>query len=148
MLQRSYQRLAHSHIFALAVGVGLIANGAIAGAADSQILSIELNKLEPFGGGCRAYVVITNASEASFQSMKFDLVLFQPDKVISRRLSVDFAPLMAAKKTVKVFDIPGTSCDKIASVFVNDVTECSGSVAMDCFAKTTFSSKAVASMTK
>jgi hypothetical protein len=119
-------------------------------AADAPALGVELNKLETFDKGCRAYVVINNTSEAAFQSIKLDLVLFQPDGVIARRFAVDLAPLKAAKKTVKLFDIDGLGCDKISSVLVNDVMECKSEAGpqADCLSKMSLSSVAGAPLTK
>ena len=117
--------------------------------ADAPTLAIELNKLETFDKGCRAYVVINNAGDA-FQVVKLDLVLFQPDGVIARRFAVDLAPLKGSKKTVKLFEIEGLACDKISSVLVNDVMECradAGAVT-DCLAKMSFSSVAGPALSK
>jgi hypothetical protein len=47
---------------------------------------------------------------------------------------VDLGPLKADKRSVKLFDIEGTSCDQVGSFLINDVMECkaeSGPVA-DC----------------
>ena len=132
-------------VIALA-GAGLPA----AHAADQPALAVELNKLETFDKGCRAYVVVNNTSETAFQSVKLDLVLFQPDGVIARRFAVDLAPLKATKKTVKLFDIEGLACDKISSVLVNDVMECKteSGVQSDCLSKLGLSSVAGAPLTK
>lgn len=92
--------------------------------AASAAPSIELNKLEPVEKGCRAYLVVNNSASVTYQSYKIDLVLFQTDGVIGRRFSIDLAPLRPAKKTVKLFEIDGMSCDKIGSFLVNDVMEC------------------------
>ena len=119
-------------------------------AADSHGLGVELNKLETYDKGCRAYVVINNTGDTAYQSVKLDLVLFQPDGVIARRFAVDLAPLKATKKSVKLFDIDGLACDKISSVLVNDVLDCKaeqGPVA-DCLAKMTLTSVAGAPLTK
>lgn len=113
-------------------------------AADPATLGVQLNKLETYDKGCRAYVVINNATDVGYQAAKLDLVLFQPDGVIARRFAIDLAPFRAAKKTVKLFDIEGLACDKISSVLVNDALECradTGPVA-DCLAKLSFSSVA------
>jgi hypothetical protein len=87
-------------------------------------VNLELNKLEPVDKGCRAYVVVNNTGDTSYQSFKVDLVLFQTDGVIGKRFSIDLAPLHPKKKTVKLFDIDGMSCDKIGSLLINDVMEC------------------------
>ncbi len=92
--------------------------------AASSDLHIELNKLETSDKGCRAYVVINNAAETTYQSYKIDLVLFQTDGIIGKRFSIDLAPLKAKKKLVKLFEIDGIQCDKIGSFLVNDVMEC------------------------
>jgi hypothetical protein len=121
-----------------------------ASAADAPPLGVELNKLEIYDKGCRAYVVINNAGDSALQSVKLDLVLFQPDGVIARRFAVDLAPLKAAKKTVKLFDIEGLTCEKISSVLVNDVMECKSDTGpiSDCLSKMSLSSVAGAPLTK
>jgi hypothetical protein len=100
--------------------------------SDAKPINLELNKLEPVDKGCRAYIVVNNAGDTEYKSFKVDLVLFQTDGVIGKRFSIDLAPLHPKKKTVKLFDIDGMSCDKIGSLLVNDVMECkSGTGAVD-----------------
>jgi len=113
-------------------------------------LGVELNKLEAYEKGCRAYVVINNTSDIGYQSVKLDLVLFQPDGVIARRFAVDLAPLKASKKSVKLFDIENLTCDKISSVLVNDVMECKSDTGpvTDCLAKMSLTSVSGAPLTK
>lgn len=119
-------------------------------AADAPMLAVELNKLETYDKGCRAYVVVNNPGEQAFQTVKVDLVLFQPDGVIARRFAVDLGPLKSVKKTVKLFDVEGLACDKIASVLVNDVMECKADsgVIPDCLTKMSLSSVAGAPLNK
>ncbi len=92
--------------------------------AEPKALSIELNKLEPQGTGCRAFVVVNNDDDAAYKTFKLDLVLFQQDGVIGRRVALDLAPLKAKKRTVKLFDFDNMSCDKIGSFLINDAVEC------------------------
>ena len=87
-------------------------------------VNIELNKLEPVDSSCRAYLVVNNATDTSYQSYKVDLVLFQADGVIGKRFSLELGPLRPKKKTVKLFDIEGTACDQVGSFLINDVMEC------------------------
>jgi hypothetical protein len=98
-----------------------IANPAL---AQSSGVTVELNKLEPQGTGCRAYLVVNNESSTVYQTLKLDLVLFQPDGVIGRRFAIDLAPLKAAKRAVKLFDLDNVACDKIGSFLINEVVEC------------------------
>jgi hypothetical protein len=92
--------------------------------ADTPSISVELNKLEPTGDSCRAYLVVNNEGEVGLKTLKLDLVLFQSDGVIGRRFAVDLAPLRPGKRSVKLFDIDGTSCDSVGSFLINDVMEC------------------------
>jgi hypothetical protein len=87
-------------------------------------ITVELNKLETVEKGCRVYTVVDNPGQTAFQTFKLDLILFHTDGVIGRRLMLDLAPLKSAKKTVKMFDLDGTQCDKIGSFLVHDVMEC------------------------
>ena len=106
-------------------------------AQQDNTISLELNKLEPSDKGCRAYVVVSNPSATSYDAFKLDLVMFQADGIIGRRFAVDLAPVRSSKRTVKLFELDGTSCDGIGSFLVNDVMECrsdAGPVA-DCLAR-------------
>lgn len=119
-------------------------------AAEGPSLSVELNKLEPQGKACRAYLVIDNLSDAAYQALKLDTYLFRTDGVIDRRLLIDLAPMQATKRSVKPFDLDGIACDAIGSFLVNNVTECrdaSGPVA-DCLSRLRFTSRASATLSK
>jgi hypothetical protein len=87
-------------------------------------VTIELNKLEPNGEACRAYLVVKNAGAAAFESLKLDLVMFDRDGVVAKRLAVQAAPLPVGKTSLKVFDITGHDCTGIGSILLNDVLEC------------------------
>lgn len=122
--------------------------GAAAAAAE-PLLTVELNKLEPTEKGCRVYLVVSNPGTVVYPSVKLDLVTFQPDGVIGRRVAIDIGPVRPVKKAVKLFDIDATACDRIASVLVNDVLECraeSGPVP-DCLSRIAFASLAPAALT-
>jgi len=108
---------------ALGFALACLSSGAPA-LADMPSVSVELNKLEPNGGSCRAYLVVNNESKTGLKAFKLDLVLFQSDGVIGRRFAVDLAPLRPSKRSVKLFDIEGTSCDSVGSFLINDVVEC------------------------
>lgn len=97
---------------------------AVGANAAPAALTVELNKLETEGTGCRAYVVVTNDAAVQYQTLKVELILFQPDGVIGRRFSIDLGPLKASKRTVKLFDLDNIACDKIGSFLLNDVVEC------------------------
>jgi len=86
---------------------------------------IELNKLEPLESACRAYLLFENRTAAEFQSLKLDLVMFNPEGIINRRLAVEGGPLPANKTSVKLFDIEGVSCDAVSRVLLNGVLSCS-----------------------
>jgi hypothetical protein len=140
MMQRAFQTLT-SVVVGAAVLLGPVATRQNAIAQDAKAkadggISLELNKLEASDKGCRAYVVVSNPTDATYDAYKLDLVMFQPDGIIGRRFAVDLAPLRPSKRTVKLFELDGTQCDGIGSFLVNDVMECrasSGPVS-DCLA--------------
>ena len=51
-------------------------------------LKIELTQLETVEGACRAYLLFENKSGSAFDSLKLDLVMFDPNGVINKRLAV------------------------------------------------------------
>ena len=115
-------------VLGLALGTGLAAVSALADPAPAapgeKALAIELNKLEPNGEACRAYLVLKNGSARAFESLKLDLVMFDSDGVVAKRLAVQAAPLPSGKTSLKVFDITGHGCGAIGSILLNDVLAC------------------------
>ena len=103
---------------------GFSATSAMAQAAGGETVSIELNKLEPQGDACRAYLVIKNTGEQAFDSLKLDLVMFDKGGVVAKRLAVQAAPLPVGKTSLKVFDVEGHGCADIGSILLNDVMDC------------------------
>ena len=87
-------------------------------------VSIELNKLEPNGGACRAYLVLENGTARSFEALKLDLVMFDTDGIVAKRLAVQAAPLAAGKTSLKVFDMTGLPCERVGRLLLNDVMDC------------------------
>ena len=146
---KRFPRLASGPAVVLA---GLLALGSMPGlhAAEAQQVSVELNKLEAQGKSCRAYVVVDNPSDAAFQTLKLDLVFFQTDGTIGRRLAFDLAPLRPVKKTVKTFDLEGVGCETIGSVLVNDVLDCRDAAGpvQGCLDRLKFSSRSAATLGK
>jgi hypothetical protein len=89
-------------------------------------LKIELNKLESVEGACRAYMLFENKSGTAFDSLKLDLVMFDPNGVINKRLAVEGAPLPVGKTSVKLFDIKDLACAEVDRILLNDVLSCRG----------------------
>src|SRR5262245_32361098 len=120
------------------------------GAAEPPQISVELNKLEPQGPVCRAFLVVANDSQSELTDLKLDIVLFQPDGVIGRRFIVNLAPLKAQKRSVKQFDLEGTACDQVGSLLINDVIECESpsGVVENCLAGLTVKSLTKVQLTK
>jgi hypothetical protein len=129
---------------------GAVLFGLGAATAQEPPVSIELNKLEPQGKTCRAYIVIQNKGTNNYQELKLDIVLFKPDGVIGKRFAVDLAPLKADKRTVKLFDIEDTACEEVGSFLINDVMECKADTGplTDCLKDLNVSSRTNVELTK
>lgn len=115
------------------LGTILAFAGAAARAAE-PLVSVELNKLEAHGDACRAYLVLENKTNDAFQSLKLDLVTFDPQGVVAKRLAVETAPLAASKTSITVFDIAKQDCSGIGRVLLNSILTCrqAGSPRTDC----------------
>jgi hypothetical protein len=140
-----FQPTATASRFGGAVALCLVAivGGLVPARAQTASVAIELNKLEPRdGGGCRAYMVVTNSDTAEYDSFKLDLVMFQSDGVIGRRFAVELGPLKSSKKSVKLFDLEDMACDKLGSFLINDVLECKSNAQVldNCLSRMTVSS--------
>ena len=143
----SYRAFAAFRVPAFVAVLGALTTPVFAGANQPAAApaaggtALELNKLETYDKGCKAYLVVNNTSDAAYQSFKLDLVLFQADGVIGRRFALDLAPLKPQKRTVKLFELEGVGCDKIGSFLINEVMECKTDAGpqADCLQKMTTS---------
>ena len=126
----------------------LIASNAAIG-SDESIL-VELNKLEPNESDCRAYLVLENRSSSAFESLKLDVVVFDTDGIVAKRLAVEAAPLPLGKTSLRVFDIGGLPCDRVGRVLLNEVMTCAddSQARGDCLALMSTSSRARISFIK
>lgn len=88
---------------------------------------IELNKLEQQGDACRAYLLFENENGPDYPVYRLDLVLFDKQGRIDRRIAVDASPLRAGKSVVKLFDLTGLQCDGISKILLNDIAPCEDS---------------------
>ncbi|MGI3210867.1 hypothetical protein ACROSR_07080 [Roseovarius tibetensis] len=111
-----------------AVATIVALSGDASGAQDADTgptLAVELNKLEQTGAACRSYMVLSNRTETPLDTLSLDLVVFDTDGVIERRLAVALGPLDAGRTQVKAFDMAELDCDIVGRVLLNEVLTCS-----------------------
>lgn len=121
---RRYRPASGLPVNILCSAVAALCLGTVGAAAQSAPVSVELNKLEQTGADCRSYMVITNGTDAALDSLSLDLVVFDDDGVIDRRLAVELGPVDAGRTRVKVFDMAGLGCDGVSRILINDVLAC------------------------
>ena len=107
-------------------------------------LKLQLNKVETAGEACRITMVIDNSKGAGLKTYKVDLFAFDTEGVAQKRVAVELGPLPPRKTTVKIFDFPGITCNKVGRVLLNDVLTCDGGDAAReaCLARTETETKA------
>ncbi|MEP3330023.1 hypothetical protein [Sedimentitalea sp.] len=121
------------------------------GHAETGRLTVELNKTEEIdGGGCRAFFLFRNETASSFDGFEMSLAIMDTGGVIDRLLSIDAAPLPVARTTLKLFEIPDTSCANISEILLHEMTSCKqqNQTEMDCFPILDLNSKASAVLVK
>ena len=119
--------------------------------ADSDRLLVELNKFEEIdGGGCRAFFLFRNQTDNSFEGFEMSLAILDTNGVIDRLLAIDAAPLPVARTTLKLFEIPETTCAGISEILLHEITSCRPQNAdeMDCFPILDLNSKTTAALVK
>ncbi len=95
-------------------------------ADDPGRLGIELNKLDQVEETCRVYFVFENALDHKLETLQLELVLFDTNGFIKRRLTLDAAPIAKDKTSVKLFDLPETQCTDVGRILINDVVKIAG----------------------
>lgn len=105
----------------------VLAGGRAAVAEDEASVAIEFNKLEQQDNACRAYLVVENKSPNAFETLQLDLVMFDTDGVVAKRLALETAPLPVGKTSLRAFDVEDLACDQVGRVLLNDVMTCQDS---------------------
>jgi len=130
---RHLQTLAFSVAFGCLAGVSGIP---VASFAQTGKLTVELNKFEAEeGGGCRAFFLFRNQTGLTFEGFEMSLAILDGAGVIDQLLTIDAAPIPVARTTLKLFEIPQTSCDAISEILLHEIASCrpQNAVEMDCF---------------
>ena len=71
---------------------------------------------------CRMTFVVENKS-AALDSLKLDLVVFNTESIVYRRILTEMGPVRAGRTMVKTFAIE-TKCASVGAVLVNDISAC------------------------
>jgi len=90
------------------------------------VITLELNKLEPATGGCRAYFVVENRTAEGVRELRLDTFIFDAGGQITRRIGLTFPDIRSDRTKVVPFDLNGAACPEIGRVLVNDVLACTG----------------------
>ena len=85
---------------------------------------VELNKLEPAGGACRSYFIVTNGSPEAPKELRLTVYLFDKTGVILRSMSLTFNDIRGERSKIVLFELPETNCADLGRLVVNEVTSC------------------------
>lgn len=97
------------------------ADAATSKGAGSGQLGIELNKLEQVDSTCRVFFVFQNQLDTKLEALQLELVLFDTEGFVKRRLTLDAAPIAEDKTSVKLFDLTDTQCERVGRILINDL---------------------------
>jgi hypothetical protein len=118
--------------------------------AASAPIRLELNRLEPDGDNCRAYLLIDNSSGTAHRSFKVDLFVLDTEGIAAKRVVLELGPVAAKKTLIRLFDIQGVPCTKFGKVLLNDVLGCETGSGdhQNCLASTSTDSKSSVPLVK
>jgi len=131
----------------LAIALGITA---VSATAQEGRLTVELNKVEESEtGGCRAFFLFRNLTDTTLDGFEMSLAILNQEGVIDRLLSIDAAPLSVGRTTLKLFEIPETTCGSISEILLHDIPVClpAGGSETDCFPMVDLVSRAAARLT-
>ena len=95
-------------------------------APQAKGLNVELNALAPSERGCLFTFVAGNAMAQSLNKVSFEFVVFNEKGTVERMVVLDFRDLPQGKTKVRQFDLPGTKCDSVKRLLINDAPVCEG----------------------
>ena len=118
------KNLARNSFFAFIQLVSLAFVAESVSAQEGKLI-VELNKFEAAETeGCRAFFLFRNQSGKAFEGFEMSLAILDAQGVIDRLLNIDAAPLPVARTTLKLFEIPQTSCENISEILLHAIDTC------------------------
>jgi len=92
---------------------------------DDGGIVLDLNgAVETDAGNCRLTMVTTNRLDRGLSRAAWQVAIFDAQGVVQALPILDFGALAQGKTKVALFELPGTRCDAIGRIIVNDVAEC------------------------
>ena len=95
-------------------------------APQAKGLNVELNALAPSERGCLFTFVAGNEMQQSLDKVSFEFVVFNEKGTVERMVVLDFRDLPQGKTKVRQFDLPGTKCESVKRLLINDAPVCEG----------------------
>lgn len=124
-MQRSDAILRSGLCATAALGMLCVAAGPAA-AAESDTISVELNRLQQVEDSCRMSLVFTNGLTVGIAALELEAVVFDAEGRAERFLLLKSEPLIPGKVRVHQYNLSATACTGIGSILVNDVVSCEG----------------------
>src|SRR5687767_13590498 len=121
----------------VALALGLVT--LLPAAAQEHTIRVELNTFETADTHCRLTFVIENKA-ANLETLRLDLVVFNTESIVYRRIITEMGPVRAGRTMVRIFQVEG-KCGQVGAVLVNDVTECRPGTPVACLDAMTLSSR-------
>ncbi len=120
-------------------------------AAPDGKLTVELNKFEDNQtGGCRAFFLFRNKTDKTLEGFEMSLAILNARGIIDRLLTIDAAPIQAARTTLKLFEVPDIACSDISEILLHELASCrpQNEEEMDCFPILNLQSRTSAQLVK
>jgi len=118
------------------LAAALIFSGFSGAYAQSAKLTVELNKFEDSDSEtCRAFFLFRNATDLTLEGFEMSMAILNTGGIIDRLLTIDAAPLPSNRTTLKLFEIPETSCAAISEILIHEIGVCKpqNDSEIDCF---------------
>ena len=108
------------------LSVAAVSGAAAQEASAAKGLDVELNALASSQKGCLFTFVAGNGLAQDLSKVSFEFVIFNHKGTVERLALLDFRDLPAGKTKVRQFDLPGTKCEAVKSLLINDAPVCTG----------------------
>ncbi len=92
--------------------------------ADTARISLELNQLQTINDRCRMTLLSSNHLESDLERLTIELVLLNPEGQVLRFMRIALPTLRAERSRAQIFEAKDITCDRIATMLLNNIVEC------------------------
>ena len=99
---------------------------ALAQDAPKPGLVFQLNNAQTIENSCQLTFVVQNATGVRIEKSAYNMAIVDSDGTVAMLITFEFKPFPEGQPKAQQFSLPGTTCENISAISINEFVSCAG----------------------